>query len=166
MSYGRDRYWSDRFIPAVKTIVGPRLLEPSNFEVDTKEATDLIILIARDMRIGARMRRKGVFDRWPYQFTIREDRDTGSETELSKIVNGWGDWLFYGHAIEDDDVRVGAWMIVNLHALRSAMIRRSIPKGMAGTNKNGDGTSFRWFDIRGFERCPIPILVASSLASA
>ena len=163
MSYQRDRPWSDGFIPTIKEIVGPHLLEPSSFEVDAKQATDLIVLIARDMRVAARIRRQDVFDSWPYEFTIREHRDSGAQTELSKIVDGWGDWLFYGHAIDDDDVRIGAWMLVSLHALRSAMIRRLIPEGMTGTKSNRDGTRFRWFDVRGFGACPVPILVASNL---
>ena len=163
MSYTSDRSWSDGFIPSIKTIVGPYLLEPSTFERDTREATDLIVLIARDMRIAARVRRPGAFERWPYDFTIRERRDSGAETELQKIVDGWGDWLLYGHAFDNE--RLHKWMIVNLHALRSALIRRVIPRDMTGTISNGDGTYFRRFDIRGFERCPVPILVASNLAA-
>jgi hypothetical protein len=160
MSYRRDRTWSDAFIPAIKRIVGAHVLEPSSFEIDAHEAADLVVLIARDLRIAARVRRPGFADRYPYQFTIRAHRDSGALTELQKIVDGWGDWLFYGHAV--DDRHIGAWMIVSLHALRAAMIRRLIAPDMMGCMNNGDGTRFRWFDIRGFAQARIPILVASS----
>jgi hypothetical protein len=55
-AYRRDRAWSDAFIPAIKKIVGPYLLEPSSFEIDAQQATDLIVLLARDLRIAARVR--------------------------------------------------------------------------------------------------------------
>ncbi len=43
-------------------------------------------------------RRHGYAARYPHQFTIRAKLPTGAETELSKIVNGHGDWMFYGYA--------------------------------------------------------------------
>ena len=49
--------WSDIFLPQIKKIVGPLLLEPASFELDASEATDLVVLKARDMRIGCRVRR-------------------------------------------------------------------------------------------------------------
>ncbi len=73
--YQPDRSWSDIFIPDIKRIVGPLLLEPASFEIDTKQATDLIILRARDQMIAARVRRPGFWDRYQYQFTIRARRD-------------------------------------------------------------------------------------------
>lgn len=96
MPYREDRSWSDQFIPSIKQIVGPYLLVPASFELDAKEATDLLVFKARDIRIAARMRSAEYAERYPFDFTLRSSRDSGSETELSKIVAGWGDWLFYG----------------------------------------------------------------------
>ena len=45
MGYELDRSWSDRFIPAMRQIIGPHLLEPSSFDVDTKQATDLVMCV-------------------------------------------------------------------------------------------------------------------------
>lgn len=162
-SYQENRQWSDTMIPQIKQIVGPYLLGVADFEHDTKQATDLMILTARDMRIAARVRRPGFADRYPNEFTIRASRSSGYETELSKIVNGWGDWLFYGHA--DGGNQIINWMLICLHAFRAALIRNA----MNGTQlkitekANGDGTFFKAFDVRSFPANP-PILVASNPA--
>ena len=161
MSYQSDRAWSDGFIPAIKRIVGPHLLEPSSLKVDTQQAADLVVLTGRNLTIAARVRRSGFADLFPYQFTIRAQRAGGARTELQKIVDRWGDWFLYGHAISDVDI--GRWMIIDLHSFRAARSRRIIPDNMCGMKKNTDGrTTFAWFDVRGFAQCREPILIASS----
>jgi hypothetical protein len=163
-SYAYDRQWSDRFIPEIKRIVGPHLLEAADLELDAKEATDLIVFRARDMRIAARIRRAGYAERYPFDITIRAHRDSGSKTELSKIIDGFGDWFFYGHADASED-RIGLWWLIDLHHFRAALIRASRNNGASlqcGDKSNGDGTYFKWFDLRSFPRSP-PILVAASV---
>jgi hypothetical protein len=158
-AYEQDRRWSDRFIPAIKQIVGPRLMSVTPDEIDCKQAADLMVFSARDMKIAARVRRPGFADRYPYEFTVRAKRDSGAETELSKIVNGWGDWMFYGHS-DAEEKQFALWWLIDLHALRAALIR---DKGSLrfGDKPNGDGTYFKWFDLRSFPAHP-PILIAGS----
>lgn len=156
--YREDRQWSDQFIPVIKRLVGPHLLEPASFELDATEATDLLVFTARDMRIAARVRREGYAERYPWEFTIRSRRDSGAETEMSKIINGWGDWLFYGHAAGSNIAR---WMIVDLHVFRAALIRRQKGCPQFGDKANGDGTFFTWFNALTFPSSP-PILIAAS----
>lgn len=155
--YRLNRQWSDSYIPAIKRIVGPILLEPSSFEIDTQQATDLVILKARDMAIAARVRRPGYAERYPYEFTLRAKVGNGATTELSKVTDGWGDWFFYGHA-SDDPGEIAKWFLIDLAVWRASFIRHPhlISKGM---KSNGDGTHFAWFDIRSF---PPAILIASS----
>jgi hypothetical protein len=163
MSYRSDRAWSDRFIPAIKRIVGPHLLEPSSLEVDTQQAADLTVLTGRNLTIAARVRRHRYAERWPYEFTMRAERTSGARTELQKVIDRWGDWFLYGHAINDTDPEIGRWMIVDLHSFRSSYARRIIAPGTSGMRKNPDGkTSFAYFDVRGFAQCRDPILIASS----
>jgi hypothetical protein len=158
--YQDDRTWSDHFIPEIKRIVGPYLLEPAPIEEDCKRATDLIILAARDKRIACRMRRPGYAERYPYDFTIRSERDSGAETELSKLVNGYGDWMFYGHATPE--WKVGRWMLIDLHSWRAHLIRNDDRKAVQPqTRDNGDGTRFLSFDVRKFVGVP-PILIGAS----
>lgn len=158
--YYDDRKWSDIMIPQIKTIVGPCLLESASFENDAKQATDLIILNARDKRIAARVRRVGYAEKYPFEFTIRSHRETGSSTELEKIINGFGDWLFYGHA--DCNDQINFWWLINLSAFRAALIRdRNFKQIKFHKKANGDGTHFYAFDLRSFPKNP-SILISSS----
>ncbi len=157
-TYSTDRSWSDKMIPQIKEIVGPYLLDITPDEIDTKQAADLMILGARDMRIAARVRRLGYAERYPYEFTLRSRRDSGAETELSKVINGLGDWMFYGHA--DNADKIGLWWLINLCAFRAALIRDA--KSIRFKKQdNGDGTYFVAYDLRSFPKTP-SILIGSS----
>lgn len=158
-SYSNDRRWSDRFIPEIKRIVGPHLMAVTPDEIDCNQAADLMVFTARDMKVAARVRRPGFANRYPYEFTVRARRDSGAETELSKIVNGWGDWMFYGHS-NDAENGFAVWWLIDLHALRAALIREKDALKF-GDKPNGDGTYFKWFDLRFFPDNP-PILIAGS----
>lgn len=160
MAYQDDRKWSDQFIPAIREIVGPLLLVPSSFEVDTKQAADLIILKAKDMAIAARVRRHGYADKYPYDFTVRSKRDSGSKTEMAKLLEGWGDWMFYGHSGTDPGT-LSRWMVIDLHKWREELLREGYSKGwsrFAELKSNKDGTHFVSFDIRKFK----PTIIVSS----
>ena len=158
--YTTDRVWSDQFLPEVRSIVGPLLLEPASFEVDAMEATDLIILHAKDKRIGVRIRRHQFLLRYPNQFTIRYARTSGARTEWEKICRGWGDWFLYGFASEGDKPPLSRWLLIDYDALRYHDDGRNLT-GFTGIQDNGDGTSFKWFDVTMFPVDP-PILIASS----
>jgi hypothetical protein len=163
MGYSSDRAWSDKFIPTIKKIVGPHMLEVSPLEVDRKQAADLIVLSNRSMTIACRVRRPGYVDLFRYDFTIRAERDNGASTELEKITNGWGDCMFYGHAADKTGIELVTWLLIDLRAWRAHCIRnrKSI---VSKPNSNGDGTHFLAFDIRSFVGDP-SILIASSFQS-
>src|SRR6266436_1210910 len=141
MGYREDRAKSDRYIPAIRQIVGPHLLVPAPLELDVQETTDLLVFRARDMRVATRIRFNA--ESWPYDFTIRARRDNGTKTELSKIVEGWGDWLFYGHAA--GETTIGLWWIIDLASFRAALIRRRQLHLRIVDKANGDGTYFKAF---------------------
>lgn len=155
-----DYEWQLKFLPAIRRLVGPLLLEPAPFELDAKEATDMLILRARDMRIGCRVRRAGYADRYPWEFTIRSQRDSGARTELEKITEGWGDWLFYGHAKHDELPEIARWFLIDLAALRAHLIRHRA-RVKPAKQSNNDGTHFVAFDLLKFPPQP-PILIDSS----
>lgn len=162
-SYQEDRCWSDQFIPDIQRKVGPHLLVAAPFEIDAHQATDLIVLRARDMMVAARIRRPGYADRYLYEFTIRSRRESGVKTELAKLLAGFGDWLFYGHAARDT-ATVEYWMLIDLAVWRETLLRRGYApsgwRGLAVGKSNGDGTHFFAFDVRRF---PEHILIASHL---
>lgn len=163
MSYAVNRAWSDRFIPAIKRIVGFYLLVPAPLDVDRQEATDLVVMRGRSMMIAARVRRPGYVDKYPNDFTIRSEIDNGAKTELSKMTDGFGDWMFYGHAAKDGGEGIDRWMIVDLRAWRAQLIRNRGGIRMSKMS-NGDGTHFVAFDVTSFDDDP-PILVASSFGN-
>ena len=161
MSYLHDREWSDRYIPEIKAIVGSHLLVESPLEVDRRQATDLIVLNARNLAIACRVRRPGYADRYPYEFTIRSRTASAVTTELQKITNGWGDWMFYGHATPEPGIKINHWFLINLRSWRAHMIRRNRSAIKYGEKSNSDGTCFAWFDLSSFPPEP-PIIIASS----
>ena len=146
MGWQSDKSWSDRFIPEIRQIVGPRLLVPSSLEVDRTEAADLVVLKGRDMTLACRVRRPGFLPRYGNEFTIRFKRDSGAKTELQKITEGWGDWMFYGHSNDQQD-GFALWWLLDLSAWRAHLIRDN-DKDLAkrklkwGYQPNGDGTHF------------------------
>ena len=159
--YQSDRAWSEPFIPEMRRLIGPHLLVPSSLEEDRLQATDLVILRGRDMTIACRIRRPGYAERFPDQFTIRSRRDNGTVTELDKIIDGWGDWLFYGHAT-GQGVQIAPWWVLNLDAFRSQLIRSKSRTAIRWDDiPNGDGTWLRWFQISSFLPHP-PLVVAQS----
>ncbi|MEM1156002.1 MAG: hypothetical protein AAGI44_17845 [Pseudomonadota bacterium] len=160
--YSVNRSWSDRFLPEIKRIVGAHLLRAAPDPNDWHEATDLMMLDAKDIRIAARIRRPGYAERYPNQITIRSHIPSGGRTELNKIVDGKGDWMFYGHA-NAWQTGIDRWWLIDLSAFRAALIRHSLggPQIRYGTRKNTDGTSFAWFDVGSFPADP-PLIVANS----
>ncbi|MEO0359425.1 MAG: hypothetical protein AAF386_14305 [Pseudomonadota bacterium] len=118
---------------------------------DWHDATDLMMLDARDTRIAVRIRRWGYADRFPNQFTIRSRVASGAKTELAKIVEGSADWMFYGHASQDGQT-IERWHLIDLRAFRAGLIRHSQNgrRIICGDQHNADGTSFKWFDMRSF----------------
>jgi hypothetical protein len=158
-----NRAWSDRFIPAIKRRVGPILLTESTFNVDTRQATDLVVIKAQGVMIASRMRRYGYADRYPYEFTVRSRLGSGRETELSKMLNGYADWMFYGHA-NQDETDIGLWMLIDLNVWRGELLRRGYQQNgwsdLAKQKDCGDGTVFFAFDIRKF---PEKMLIAGNV---
>ena len=159
-TYRVNRSWSDRFLPDIRKAIGGHLLSLAPDPLDWHDATDLMMLEARDMRIAARVRRPGYATRYPHQFTLRSRLPSGAETELSKVVNGSGDWLFYGHS-NAAETGLDAWSLIDLRAFRAGLIRQAANGHQihSGDRRNADGTWFKWFDVRSFPAEP-PIVIA------
>lgn len=166
MSYEANRGWSDRYIPAICEIIGPRLMIVAPVKRDRDEATDLIFLTAKDVTVAARVRRPGYAERYPDDFTIRDSLPSGAATELTKILQGWGHWMFYGHAAEQSAPSVAAWLLIDLCQLRYFFHRHPeflhCPDGIGrGRGYNPDGTTFRWYNARIIQRHVPGVLIAS-----
>lgn len=164
MSFESDKAWSDKFIPAITQIVGPRLLAPSTLEVDQTQAVDLVVLKAHSMTIACRVRDNEYADDYPKEFTIRCERDSGAKTELEKITEGWGDWMFYGIANKSETGFI-IWHLLDLDAWRKHI---AMPNGKIrrGTKSNGDGTKFDFFGIESFKGEPMLVIDSTDIEFA
>jgi hypothetical protein len=160
----RDRFkWQMQFVPLVCSIVGPLLIEPAPFELDACEATDLLVLKARDMRIACRIRSPGYLEEHGWEFTLRSRLDTGTVTEMDKVLlHGYADAMFYAHASLPVVGPFSRWLFINLAHFRGHMTSRERRAAIRhGECSNGDGTHFCWFDVRSFLPDP-PLLIAQS----
>lgn len=147
-----DKRWSDRFLPEIKQILGLYLIAEPPIEEDQERNTDLMVLKMDTIRVGCRVRKHEYFQKYPHDFTIRAGRPSGVKTELAKILEGWGQYLFYGFC-DPDENRLQAWRLIDLNVFR-LWFNRETGKldrhAWPGTGRdNHDGSSvFRAFNIK------------------
>ena len=165
MNWKDNKLWSDGFMPEIKKILGLYLIGEANEAEDSRRNTDLIVLTMAAVRIGCRVRRSGYVDKYGDEFTIRASLPTGTKTELAKIIEGWGDYFFYGHA-DQDDMNLAAWALCDLNVFRlwfNVFIVRNnglIP-GKLQSNGNAD-SNFRAFK---FDELPDEFVIARKTAT-
>lgn len=161
-SWKEDKRWGERFLPEIKRILGEYLISEPPIEEDTDRNTDLIVLKLDAIRIACRVRKASYLEKYSSEFTIRAGRPSGVKTELTKIVEGWGQYLFYGFSNPEETALV-QWVLIDLNAFRLWFMKYlfSHHGKIPGAEKlNTDGSStFRAFDTK---TMPINIIVASS----
>ena len=141
-SWKDDKRWSDRFLPEIKRILGELLIAEAPTEEDRDHNTDLIVLRMDSVRIACRIRRYEYLLTYPNDITIRRSRPSGKKSELSKIIEGWGNYMFYGFA-DRAEKELAQWRVLSLNAFR-LWLGRSLVKNhrLPGTQKmNHDGSS-------------------------
>lgn len=151
-----DKRWSDRFLPEMKGILGQILIGEPPIEEDQERNTDLTVLRMEAVRIGCRVRKNQYLERYGNEFTIRAGRPSGTKTELTKIIEGWGDFFFYG-ICDADEQRLASWIVGDLKAFRvwhSRMLATNSGKMPGFSQNNRDGSSqfraYQWAAIPGF----------------
>lgn len=112
MGYREDRARAEALMPAMREILLPAA---TDYE-DQHEATDIIDVISGH-RIAVRSRGAEYAERYPYEFTIRASRPNGQKTELAKILEGYGDLMFYFFADEQAKTII-RWHLIDLHVFR------------------------------------------------
>lgn len=151
LDWQKDKRWSDGLLPEIKQILGLHLIGEPPMEEDAERNTDLIVLRMEAVRIGCRIRRHQYLERYHDEFTIRAGRPSGAKTELTKIIEGWGDYFFYGFASEDG-TRLAAWTLGDMRVFRRAyavkLLNTHPGKAPGVSKRNFDGSSsfavFRW----------------------
>lgn len=156
----RDKAWSDRFLPEIKALLGIYLIGEPPVEEDQQRNTDLVVLKLDAIRVACRIR---THEYWKFnrEFTIRMSRPAGTRTELSKIIEGWGGYLFYGFSDEGGQ-RIRAWRLIDLNAFRlwfskQLVINHGSLPGLARNNADGS-SNFLAFCV---DEMPPEIVVAS-----
>ena len=160
----RDKKWSDAFLPEIKKILGLYLIGEPPIEEDQQRNTDLMVLNMSAVRVGCRIRKHSYLASYADEFTIRAGRPSGTKTELTKIIEGWGDFFFYGFCDEEESA-LAAWMLGDLNVFR-LFLARSFRRGEEPwvNKKNLDGSSsFMAFKISSL---PEEFVVAQKLFSA
>ena len=103
------------------------------------------------MRIACRVRDAKYLAEYADQFTIRAGRPSGAQTELQKMIAGWGDFILYGFRAADGSAELDAWVLGDLSIFRlwfnqQLMARHGQPPGTLRGNRDGS-SSFRAFEI-------------------
>ncbi len=149
----QDKRWSDKFLPEIKSILGMHLISEPPIEEDAEHNTDLMVLKLDSIRIGCRIRKNQYLDGYGNEFTIRSGRPSGVKTELTKIIEGWGDYFFYGFCNKSEDSLV-LWHLADLKVFRlwfNTMLAKNkgISPGVGKDNTDGSSSfrAFRWNDI-------------------
>ncbi len=143
----QQKAWSDRFLPEIKAILGQHLIGEPPVAEDTERNTDLMVLRMEAVRIGCRIRKIGYLRHYGDEFTIRAELPTGTKTELAKIIEGWGDYFFYGFA-DSYETHLIKWTLADMRVFRGAYSRMiASPSASIALKKNADGSkfaAFRW----------------------
>jgi hypothetical protein len=86
------------------------------------------------------------------EMKIPSARPQGNKTELTKIIEGWGDYMFYGFA-DPDEESLCCWFLGDLKAFRLYFNQQLYLKKTPWMGRaNGDGSS----EFMAFERDTIP----------
>lgn len=162
MTFQSDKRWSDRFMRKIKSLIGQVLLSEAPDREDKSHNTDLVVFKMNSVRIGCRIRRHE-YKKYYGQFTIRAGRPSGAKTELAKIIEGWGDFFFYGFASVDGET-VSDWWLCDLNVFRLWFMRQIYkcqPLKMPGEIRNNqdNSSSFVAFNM---QELPAEFVVASS----
>ena len=158
-NYEKSKSWSDKFIIQIKRSLGEVFIIEATHEDDTEFNTDL--LMPNGDRIACRIRRHTYWEKYRDQFTIRTERPSGMKSELEKILEGWGDYIFYGFS-NPDETGLTQWFIGNLDAFRVYLKNYmeqnegQLP-GIEHNNRDGS-SSFRAFNLQ-----DIPNFIRSSM---
>lgn len=166
LTYKESRTDSNRFDKEVMNIIKKELsfttgkedikVTVANDEQDMKHASDFIVTYQdAEFGVASRIRSNGDFYNsshgTPYseQFTIRNSRRS-NETEFEKILNGAGDYFFYGFKNEDD-TSIGTYTIGRLDIFRDTLYDRMDIVARSPVIWNSDGSSsFRVFNYSDF----------------
>lgn len=157
VSFENDNNFTSRYNQKIKELAAQYIIQVASPFRDMKQATDFDI---KKCALAARIRRGDKLDeKYKYDITLRFRRESGAETEFSKVMAGHGDWFFYGHA-SGIGIDISTWYLIDLEVLRQE-IRAKVPLKFSVIQNGDNQTSFIAFDLRSFKRIK-ELLIGSS----
>jgi hypothetical protein len=117
MPFDNDFTWQRGLIPEIKRVCANYLIGEAPMQEDMHRNTDLIVLKLDPIRVACRLRRHRYITKYSNEFTIRAGRPSGVQTEIQKVLSGWGDYMFYGFA-SGDETALAAWILGDLSVFR------------------------------------------------
>lgn len=150
-----DNGWQAKYETAIHAIIAgilgrhPEiLLARATSFADRRQATDAVSVA---IPIGIRLRRPEYFPRFADEFTLRSKRDTGAETEVSKVRAGHGKYCWYGFAAFSeprwgDQRDITAWHFLSLDEWRQRDSAGLLIPAVKD-KPNGDGTYFNSYSV-------------------
>jgi len=138
-----QKQWADGFLPEIKRILGEHLISEPPIEEDAEHNTDLMVLRLDAVRIACRIRKYDYLKIYGNEFTIRAGLPSGAKTELTKIIEGWGDYFFYAFCDEQEE-HLAKWSLCNLNVFRLWFNRQIIKNKELPGDKipNRDNSSY------------------------
>lgn len=109
--------FQQKFYPDIKRILGINLICEAPITEDTKHNTDFSVFNLQSVRVACRIRRKDHYAKYSDEFTVRYKTYYGKDTELDKIVAGWGDYMLYGFG-DELECKLIAWKLADLKVFR------------------------------------------------
>lgn len=158
IGWEKDKRWSDQFMDEIKSILGIHLIGEPPVEEDQERNTDLIVLKMDSVRIACRVRRNEYAVRYGEEFTVRAGRPSGIKTELTKIIEGWGDYFFYGFG---DESKLSKWTLADLNVFRLWYNQQLFLGNHPGIKQNNDDGSSYFFAFR-WDELPCNFIIAKS----
>jgi hypothetical protein len=146
MAYQEDRSWSDQYHKQVRAVIGFFNTEVADKYTDCQLATDYRVN-GRD--VACRLRRSQYASKYPDQFTLRAARDSGQETELSKVLKGKSDWMLYGFV---QNGKLADWKIIDLAVFRQTLNSDYGVLVDCEVKHNNDGTHFNAYKESSFPK--------------
>jgi hypothetical protein len=144
----RSKSSADRFEPEAKRILAEHFIRPATREEDIFEATDLRVFSVAPLTVAWRHRDAKYLTRYPHDITIRLARPSGARTEFDKIVDGWGHVFLYTFG-DESSLKVVAWRLIDLDALRAQMIKGPALRYVDCPNPDGSSV-LRAYNTRSF----------------
>lgn len=165
IAFDTDFSLSIKYIRDISAALGQEFIIQAPDREDMYENTDLMVLAFGATRFACRIRcYDPYYLKYSDEFTIRTDRPSGRDSELSKIIMGWGDFFYYGFENEAKN-GIQMYTIADLKIFRLEFNRilvnsnKGISPGTEMKNKD-NSSSFRAFKWDSF---PTELVVAKHI---